>query len=118
MTTAAEGAELTQTGPGTPMGELMRLYWMPALKSSEIEREWNKVLDYMEKLKVRVSQNPRVKYFAISRKNNDVMLRVQEPHGRSERTWLIEPCHYHFRQRHWQRAVRSRQEPLRHGRCH
>src|SRR5436190_14529159 len=39
MTTAAEGAELTQTGPGTPMGELMRLYWMPALKSSELERD-------------------------------------------------------------------------------
>ena len=39
MTTAAEGAELTLTGPGTPMGELMRLYWMPALKSSELERD-------------------------------------------------------------------------------
>src|SRR6185295_16877035 len=39
MTTAAEGHELTHTGPGTPMGELMRLYWMPALKSSELERD-------------------------------------------------------------------------------
>ena len=39
MTTAAEGMELTRTGPGTPMGELMRLYWMPALKSSELERD-------------------------------------------------------------------------------
>jgi phthalate 4,5-dioxygenase len=39
MTTAAEGAELTRVGPGTPMGELMRLYWMPALKSSELERD-------------------------------------------------------------------------------
>src|ERR1700752_5002675 len=39
MTTAAEGMELTRTGPGTPMGELMRLYWMAALKSSELERD-------------------------------------------------------------------------------
>jgi len=27
---------LTQTGPGTPMGELLRRYWIPALMSSEI----------------------------------------------------------------------------------
>ncbi len=29
---------LTQTGPGTPMGELFRRYWMPALLSSELEQ--------------------------------------------------------------------------------
>jgi phthalate 4,5-dioxygenase oxygenase subunit len=39
MTTASEGAELTQVGPGTPMGQLMRQYWLPALKSSELERD-------------------------------------------------------------------------------
>ena len=27
---------LTRTGPGTPMGELMRRYWVPAVLSSEI----------------------------------------------------------------------------------
>lgn len=27
---------LTQTGPGTPMGELLRRYWIPALMSSEV----------------------------------------------------------------------------------
>ena len=36
MTTASEGQELTRVGPGTPMGELMRQYWLPALKSSEV----------------------------------------------------------------------------------
>ncbi len=36
MTTAAEGEELTRVGPGTTMGNLMRHYWMPALKSSEL----------------------------------------------------------------------------------
>ena len=39
MTTASEGAELTQVGPGTPMGQLMRQYWLPALLSSELERD-------------------------------------------------------------------------------
>ena len=29
MTTAAEGMELTRVGPGTPMGELMRLLLDP-----------------------------------------------------------------------------------------
>ena len=39
MTTASEGQELTQVGPGTPMGRLMRHYWLPALLSSELERD-------------------------------------------------------------------------------
>ena len=39
MTTASEGAELTQVGPGTAMGQLMRQYWLPALKSSELARD-------------------------------------------------------------------------------
>ncbi len=36
MTTQSDNDLLTQTGPGTPMGELMRQYWIPALKSSEL----------------------------------------------------------------------------------
>jgi phthalate 4,5-dioxygenase len=39
MTTAAEGRELTQVGPGTVMGELMRQYWIPAVQSAELERD-------------------------------------------------------------------------------
>src|SRR5919108_5388174 len=39
MTTAKEGIELTRVGPGTVMGELMRHYWIPAAKSSELERD-------------------------------------------------------------------------------
>ena len=37
MTSAGESAELTRIGAGTPMGELMRQFWIPALKSSELE---------------------------------------------------------------------------------
>src|SRR3954470_22696759 len=39
MTTATEGALLTRVGPGTPMGDLMRRYWIPAALSSELERD-------------------------------------------------------------------------------
>jgi phthalate 4,5-dioxygenase len=36
MTTRTQNDFLTQTGPGTPMGELLRRYWMPAFLSSEV----------------------------------------------------------------------------------
>jgi hypothetical protein len=31
MLTLEENELLTRTGPGTPMGELMRRYWLPAV---------------------------------------------------------------------------------------
>ncbi len=33
MLTIEENELLTRTGPGTPMGELMRRYWLPAALS-------------------------------------------------------------------------------------
>jgi phthalate 4,5-dioxygenase oxygenase subunit len=36
MTTPEQNDFLTLTGPGTPMGNLMRRYWIPALLASEI----------------------------------------------------------------------------------
>ena len=36
MLSDADSALLTQTGPGTPMGDVMRRYWMPALLSREL----------------------------------------------------------------------------------
>lgn len=36
MLSPEENQILTQVGPGTPMGEVMRRYWMPALLSAEI----------------------------------------------------------------------------------
>ena len=36
MTSAQDSAILTRTGPGTPMGRLMREYWIPAALSSEL----------------------------------------------------------------------------------
>lgn len=36
MLTSADSGLLTQVGPGTPMGEMMRRYWAPALLSEEM----------------------------------------------------------------------------------
>lgn len=36
MLSTAENERLTRVGPGTPMGELMRRYWLPALLTSEV----------------------------------------------------------------------------------
>ena len=33
---AEQNALLTRTGPGTPMGELFRRYWLPALLAEEL----------------------------------------------------------------------------------
>lgn len=38
MATQEENELLTRTGPGTPMGNLLRQYWLPVLLSSELER--------------------------------------------------------------------------------
>ena len=39
MTNAIESEELTRVGPGTAMGELMRQYWIPAARSSEVQAD-------------------------------------------------------------------------------
>src|SRR6266511_373644 len=38
MLTQEDNQRLTQTGPGTPMGELFRRFWMPALLSDELSQ--------------------------------------------------------------------------------
>lgn len=39
MTTASENDMLTRVGPGSPMGELMREYWIPAAMSKELQAD-------------------------------------------------------------------------------
>ncbi|HKT18609.1 MAG TPA: Rieske 2Fe-2S domain-containing protein [Stellaceae bacterium] len=43
MTSLQESEILTRVGPGTPMGSLMRHYWLPALKSSELKADGDPV---------------------------------------------------------------------------
>jgi len=39
MLTREENERLTRVGPGTPMGELLRRYWMPIMPSAELGRK-------------------------------------------------------------------------------
>ncbi len=39
MPTAQDSELLTRVGPGTPMGNLMREYWLPACKSAEVKAD-------------------------------------------------------------------------------
>jgi phthalate 4,5-dioxygenase oxygenase subunit len=41
MLSTTENDLLTHVGPGTPMGELMRQYWLPTLISTELEADGN-----------------------------------------------------------------------------
>ena len=40
MLTAEQNALLTQIGPGTPAGNLLRRYWQPIAAVSELENRW------------------------------------------------------------------------------
>jgi phenylpropionate dioxygenase-like ring-hydroxylating dioxygenase large terminal subunit len=39
MLTREQNEMLTRVGPGTPMGEMLREYWMPAIRSAALERD-------------------------------------------------------------------------------
>ena len=47
MTTQAENERLTQIGPGTPMGNLLRRYWHPIGGESEFETRSTRVVRLM-----------------------------------------------------------------------
>ena len=39
MSKQKDSDDLVRVGPGTTMGEMMRQYWIPAVMSSELERD-------------------------------------------------------------------------------
>ena len=39
MLTREDNERLVRVGPGTPMGEMLRRYWQPALLSSEVDEK-------------------------------------------------------------------------------
>ena len=39
MLTAEQNERLTRVGPGTPMGERFRCFWLPVILSSELEAD-------------------------------------------------------------------------------
>jgi 5,5'-dehydrodivanillate O-demethylase oxygenase subunit len=47
MLTQEENELLTRTGPGTPMGDLMRRYWHPVATAAEMQQRWTKRIRIM-----------------------------------------------------------------------
>lgn len=46
-------------------------------RQARLRAEWERTVTYAEQLKLKVRGDPRVRYFEVSRRNNDVMIRVQ-----------------------------------------
>src|SRR5262245_22778933 len=47
MLTREENEKLTQVGPGTPMGELLRRYWHPIAAVEELEESPTKAIELL-----------------------------------------------------------------------
>lgn len=81
---------------------------MQTLKKETIEQEWRKLIEASQLLKAKVSGHPQVKFFDISRKQDEILIRIQRsgeqtgqhailicrehPHKPSpyQKIWLIE----------------------------
>lgn len=91
MLSREENALISQTGPGTPMGELLRRFWLPALLSEELEPDG-------EPVRLMIMNEPLVAFRDTSGKVG--ILERQCPHrladmwfGRNEQNGLA--CAYH-----------------------
>jgi len=73
METAEQNKMLTQVGPGTPMGELMRRYWQPFAAASEMNDKWT--------LKVRLLGEDLILF--RSRHGKLGLIQAQCPHRRA-----------------------------------
>lgn len=60
---------------------------------ARLRGEWEKTLAYAEQLKRKVGGDPRIKYFEISRRNNDAMIRVQREPSLPQQTITLSMEH-------------------------
>lgn len=60
---------------------------------ARLREEWEKTLAYAEQLKRKVGGDPRIKYFEISRRNNDAMIRVQREPSLPQQTITLSMEH-------------------------
>ena len=90
MLTQAENDQLTQTGPGTPMGDLLRRYWQPVAAAADMEQRWTK--------RVRIMSEDLVLF--KDRSGNLGLIGEQCPHRRASMAYGIPTadgirCPYH-----------------------
>jgi 5,5'-dehydrodivanillate O-demethylase len=84
MLTTAENERLTQVGPGTPMGELMRRYWHPIAATGELEAKPTKAVKVLGEELVLYKDNSG-KYGLVDRycphRRVDLSYGIPEEHG-------------------------------------
>ncbi|MFA5940134.1 MAG: FHA domain-containing protein [Sinimarinibacterium sp.] len=68
-----------------------------AESTERIRQEWDKCLLLAEQLKVKVGGDPRVKYFGIDRRANDVIIRIQRQAGGAQQLITVALHHPDYR---------------------
>jgi len=68
-------------------------------KREALLKEWQKVMDYSHALKTRLSSNPRLRFFEISERRKEVMIRIASASGQVAQPVLLSLGHMEQRQR-------------------
>lgn len=68
-------------------------------KREEILQEWTKVMGYCNALKTRLSSEPRVRYFEISDRRNEVIIRIERAPGQPTQMLMLTWGHIDQRDR-------------------
>jgi len=62
-------------------------------QQAQFDAEWEQAISYAEQLRERVAADPRVKHFGVSRRHEEVMIRVQQQPGGALRYILLSKRH-------------------------
>ncbi len=106
---APHGASLPQAADAPDLSELDRLMGairtyrssedeQNAKKQEETLQEWKKVLGYCDALKTRLSNEPRVRYFEISDRRSEVVIRIERNAGQPTQMLMLTRGHMEQRQ--------------------
>lgn len=116
---APHATSLTQAADAPDMSELDRLMGairtyrssedqQNAKKQEESLQEWKKVLSYCDALKTRLNNEPRVRYFEISDRRSEVVIRIERNAGQPTQMLMLTRGHMDQRQ-HAQDGIWLRQ---------
>lgn len=102
---AADAAEPVETAGTTMFDELVgsirshrdREQRERAELNERIRQEWDKWLMLAEQLKAKVGRDPRIKYFGIDRRANDVIIRIQRHAGGTQQMITVALQHPDYR---------------------
>ena len=103
MLSAEKNRQLTEVGPGTPMGELLRRYWMPIAGASEFDKK--------ETMPIRLLGEDLVLY--KDKRGTFGLIDRQCPHRRADMSYgMTEDCGLRCNYHGWQFDHYPRQSSL------